>query len=208
MKTILDWFPTMLSGNRNTVLEIGAHVGESTNDIWNAAGGPRSRYFAFEPDPRNASRFREAHWTKPITFIQAAVSDRNGSTLYHGSSTGYTGSGSIKEPKGHLKRWPEVAFPPELWTKVPTITLNEIVRTYALTRIDFIWCDVQGSEDLVIAGGKKAFQITKWFYTEYYQDEIFQGQIPLEEIHRRLPGKWELSQRWEFDVLFRNLEVS
>lgn len=207
MSSIRDHFPTIFSGaQRAVVFELGANIGSDTELIRQAAGGDACRYIAVEPDPICAAAFRQAHQGKPITFIQAAVADRNGLAVFSGSTGG--NSGTLKIPRKHLTEFPDVLFPPELVSLVPTVTLDEVFLRSGVGGVDFIWCDVQGAEDLVISGGSNALSFTRYFFTEYYDTEIYSGQIPLAEIHRRLPGDWELAQRWETDALFRNKSIT
>jgi FkbM family methyltransferase len=189
-----------------TVVEIGAHVGQDTGELWLCAGAEKSRYLALEPDPRNADEFRKAHGSKQLRFIEAAISDRSGLAVYSGSYP-YTGSGSLKKPVEHLSTFPEVSFSSEFRTTVVTITLDEIVEKFGLTKIDLIWADVQGSEDLLISGGQKALSMTRWLHTEFYDSEVYEGQLGKEEIQKRLPGEWKLVETWQNDALFENLSL-
>ena len=59
---------------------------------------------------------------------------------------------------------------------------------------------------MVIDGGINALKRTRYFYTEFYDIEVYSGQLPLAEIHRRLPGRWRIVERYPTDVLFENLE--
>jgi hypothetical protein len=70
--------------------------------------------------------------------------------------------------------------------------------------IDFIWCDVQGAEDFVLAGGDRALTRTRFFYTEYYERQMYEGQITARDIHDRLPGTWKVVEQWANDILFEN----
>jgi hypothetical protein len=53
--------------------------------------------------------------------------------------------------------------------------------------IDFVWCDVQGAEEKVIRGGQETFKNkVKYFYTEYSNDEQYEGQPKLKQILKLL----------------------
>ena len=186
------------------VVEIGAHVGGDTRDLWFAAGGAHSWYLAVEPDPRNAAGLRHNLRDRRIRFLEAAVSDLNGLAMFSGTADPNTASGSIKKPVLHLTQHPTVHFPDKLKTIVPTITLDTIVEAYELTKIDMLWADVQGAEDLMIAGGQKALAMTKWLHTEFYNDEVYENQLPLDGIMSRLPGEWEVVEIFADDALIRN----
>jgi len=88
--------------------------------------------------------------------------------------------------------------------------LDNVAARMQIAKVDWIWCDVQGAEDLVIAGGLKTFARTRFFYTEYIEVEAYVGQIGRDEIHRRLPGRWRIAEdyrSWDKggDCLFERL---
>jgi hypothetical protein len=73
--------------------------------------------------------------------------------------------------------------------------------------IDFIWADVQGAEGDVIRGGLATFQRTRYFYTEYIDEELYEGQITLDRMIELLP-RWTIVERWSDDVLLRNTDLT
>ena len=205
--TTRDAVITILSGLRPcVVIELGAATGDDTDLLWNAAGGETCRYIAVDPDVDNEAEFLKAHLGKPIYFIHAAASDRNGLSLFYGSFP-YRGSGSIKKPVLHLSEFPDIGFPAYRRAIVPTITLDEIADRFHFETIDLVWCDVQGAEDLVIAGGQTALRRTRWLHTEFYETEIYERQLNLDGIHKSLPGNWERVAVWQNDALFRNTDA-
>ena len=196
---------TILSGLRPcVVIELGAATGDDTDVLWQAAGGEECRYVAVDPDVDNESEFLRSHLGKPIHFIHAAASDRNGLATFHGSFP-YRGSGSIKKPVLHLSEFPDIGFPEYRKAMVPTVTLDEITDKFGFQTIDLIWCDVQGAEDLVIDGAKNALSSCQYFYTEYYDTKMYEGQLTCAEIHKRLPGSWKIIEKWEDNILFENV---
>ncbi len=112
-------------------------------------------------------------------------------------------SSSLKKPVKHLEMAPWVKFDTKV--KVKVVTLDTFAATEGLAAIDFIWADVQGAEDQMIAGGQKALATTSYLYTEYSDVEVYQGQINLKQIVERLPGKWEVLEDFGDDVLLRNV---
>lgn len=211
MSDIFSHFEKIVSEcERMTVVEIGAAHGEDTHRltrIMERAGKPYE-YFAFEPDPRNTRVFRQRNVIKKVHLIEAAVSDRECVRKFNQSSVAgnplCTYSGSLKKPVIHLNEFPEVRF--DTVCQVRTMSLDQFKVAYSIGRVDFVWCDVQGAEDLVLAGGARFLAECRYFYTEYYDREMYEGQIPLAEIAARLPG-WSLVKRWEFDALFHNPAV-
>lgn len=69
--------------------------------------------------------------------------------------------------------------------------------------IDFIWADVQGAEADLIKGGHTALRQTRYLYTEYNNQEFYEGQASLRKILKLLP-EFEVVSRYDNDVLLRN----
>ena len=66
-----------------------------------------------------------------------------------------------------------------------------------------IWADVQGAEENLIKGGLKTLSHTKYFYTEYEDDELYEGQITLDQIKNLLPN-FKAIGYFGNNVLFKN----
>jgi len=60
----------------------------------------------------------------------------------------------------------------------------------------------------MIAGGRIALAHTSFLYTECTEANEYEGQIGLCEMLERLPGRWEVVERFPFDVLLRNLTAA
>ncbi len=191
-----------------TVLEIGAAEGEDTVRYVGALVNLNRpfRYVAFEPDKRNISKIECSPVAWYIDLFPYAVGDSNRVATFHPSNFPY--SGSVKQPKEHIGLYPKIHFEEDY--DVGMVRLDDAMITAGVGKVDWIWCDVQGAEDLVLAGGQKTFARTKKFYTEYLEVEAYEGQIGRDEIHRRLPGSWRIVEdyhSWEKggDVLVENL---
>lgn len=204
----------ILESPRPIFVEIGAARGEDTSKIIGRMSavkpGVAYEYYAFEPDPRNIASIKNGPSNPFIHLIPAAIGDANRRTMFHQSGGtnpqfGYehTLSGSLKKPVQHLQAHPWCKF--DTTVEVRMMTLDSFFDAFSLPHIDFVWCDVQGAEDLVLAGGMNALAHTRFFYTEYYNHEMYAGQIPAAEIHRRLGGMWRVVEQWSNDILFENL---
>jgi FkbM family methyltransferase len=190
------------------VLEIGAAEGEDTFRYVEALQALKRpfRYIAFEPDERNIWHLMKLRGGMDHAFelVTKAVGDKSGLAPWKSSNHPY--SGSVKEPMEHLALYPHITFGKR--DSVGMVRLDDLM----LGKVDWIWCDVQGAEDLVLAGGQSTFARTRFFYTEYLECEAYRGQIGRDEIHRRLPGSWKIAEdyrSWEKggDCLFENLTV-
>jgi FkbM family methyltransferase len=187
---------TFGSTGPKTFLELGSHCGADT--AW-LSELPEVTLHAFEPDPRNEQPARAN-----VTLHRAAVGARDGRGKLILSREGWgqpwTYSSSTRRPANHLERYP-VSFDGEV--DVQLITLDTFFREQGLERVDFIWADVQGAEGDVIRGGEQALRRTRFLYTEYSDDELYEGQPTLSEILALLPA-FRVLELWPDDVLLEN----
>jgi FkbM family methyltransferase len=183
-----------------TILELGAHTG--TDTVW-MARLPAARIHAFEPDPRNCPpEFPN------VTLHRAAVADRDGTASFvlskYGWGQEWTHSSSIKMPKNHLNRYP-VTFGDSI--EVRTVALDTVSRLHTPGIIDFIWADIQGAEAEMIRGGLDTLSRTRYLFTEYSDDELYEGQPTLRDILELLPD-FRVVELWSDDVLLKNRSLS
>lgn len=186
------------------VLEIGAAEGEDTLRYVTALLMLRRpyTYLAFEPDPKNIAKLEEHLLRKNFHLCPYALGDHDGPAPWRSSNHPY--SGSVKEPVEHLTLYKHITF------SEPATVPMERLDSIGLEKVDWIWCDIQGAEDLLLAGGQETLARTRFFYTEYIECEAYRGQIGRDEIMRRLPGTWRIAEdyrQWEKggDCLFENL---
>jgi len=200
--TEVEWACKIVSERENpTILELGAHHGWDTKAIYDAARNPR--YIAVEADPRNVPVLTHACYGRKVTIIWAAVTDHSGEITMHLCDGNNNASSSIRTPKVHLECWPEITFKQQ--ATVPCLSLNEIASRYGLEHIDLIWSDIQGSENLMIAGGDQVLPLVDYLLMESDQAEMYEGQATRATVESLLPG-FQLIDEWPADgnVLFRN----
>ena len=188
------------------IVELGAHTGEDEEWLRGASAMPdHVHYVMVEPDPRNCQCILERgpiHRTRRL--IIGAVADSSGFRQFHFSvnrANGSRTSGSLRRPSGHLQHFPEIEFP--MVGTVQTYTLDEIFEREWLTKIDLLWVDIQGAENLMIAGGPVALSHTRYLFMEVEKVELYQGEGLRDDLVNLLPG-WEVLQEWEFNILMRN----
>ncbi|EHK54593.1 nodulation protein NoeI [Mesorhizobium alhagi CCNWXJ12-2] len=126
-----------------------------------------------------------------VRLFEIAISNRNGRIDFHpsnadGSAKEWDQSGSIRQPKNHLVEHDWVRFDRPI--SVETRRLDDWCSEADLSRIDFIWMDVQGAESDVIAGGRQTLSNTRFIYTEYSDHELYEGQLSLQAILDLLPS--------------------
>jgi FkbM family methyltransferase len=136
---------TMIAAG-DAVGDIGANVGAYTR-LLSTLVGPSGKVCAFEPVAANydilqsvVARGRLANVQLFKLAVGAAIEEREIAIPDLGGFTGYY--------------WAHFAKPGERGEKVTVTMLDELVRKNALPRLDFIKCDVEGSEIEVLRGGR------------------------------------------------------
>lgn len=201
-----------------TVFEFGTCDGQHTNVMCQILKhyGKKFQYHAFEADHRIIPGFwqiNEAH-KNDITFNNSAIGNTDGTVKFNlsgGEETreghfkqAFYGSSSIREPKKVNEFWPDMTFEED---EVNCYKFDTYVKDFAVEKIDFIWADIQGAEGDLIDGGQDALSKTRYLYTEYSNDELYEGEIGLDQILDRLPGEWEIVEDYGSDVLLKNKNI-
>ena len=198
----------------NTFVEVGCHNGCDTRDF--RAMHPNARIVCFEPDPRNLKILDDFKIRDIAEVYPYALSNENGTSEFHMSSGDcrpfgvpdilkhydWSASSSLKKPTGHLRTLPWITFPTK--TNVQTIRLDDF-EPLKDSRIDFIWADVQGAEDLVFSGATETLKRTHYVYTEYSNEELYTGQITRDEIISLFGPSWRLIHDFGGDILLENM---
>ena len=179
------------------ILDIGANNGWTSRQF--SETFPNTNIYAFEPDPRAAAKFGNNVQNDRVRLFQLALGNHIGTTTFYMSdgqhpahigdenySDGWDLSGSIRKPKDVLNIHPWCAF--ERSIDVEVQTLDTWADHYVPEPIDFIWADVQGAEGDLIVGGTHTLARTRYFYTEFSEHELYEGQLNLSEIKRLLPN--------------------
>lgn len=188
---------------------MGAADGLDTGELASCLVGLDFHIWAFEPEPRNIEEFRKnVPMGDRVSLIPIALGDSDGLADFHVSSTPY--SSSLKEPISaeFSKRWPAIQFNEKI--KIGVRSLDSWATENQIGDVDFVWSDVQGAEDLLIAGARKTLERVKYFYTEYdnFSKPIYDGGKNLESIANLLGPNWTLMRDYGTDALFRNDSLS
>ena len=194
------------------ILDIGANNGWTSRQFLETF--PTAHVFSFEPDPRAVEKFKVTVSSERSTLFQVALGAQSGFVEFFLSdgvppnqednpkyADGWDQSGSIRKPKNHLKFHPWCTFDNTL--KVELLSLDDWSAEHAPGPIDFVWADVQGAEEDLIRGGSSTLARTRYFYTEYSSQELYEGQLQLQEVVDLLPA-FDVVTVYEHDVLFRN----
>jgi len=206
-KMIHNIIQNLLKNIENPILfEIGCRQAEDT--VVFAQNFPNARILCFEPLASNAEKASENIKNyNNIVLFECALCDKIGNADFWVSSDSadFNGSSSLKEPKEHLDMFSHVKFNEKI--KVATFTLDYIVKQQDVDHIDFIWSDTQAGEKEVILGGQDILKKTKYFYGEFYNNEVYEGQTGgYKDWAKHLPGNWSVLQEFPNEVLMVNLD--
>ena len=187
------------------ILEIGSNDGTDAARFLEVL--PKARVICFEPDPRAIARWK-TNVTHPNAELQEiAIGAEDGTLTFHQSGGDprktdegdWDYSGSLRAPKDVLDIYPGVLF--EKTIEVPVRSLDSWAEEAGIGTVDFIWADVQGGERDLIQGGARTLANTRYFYTEFYDIEMYAGQWTLAEIDAALPSH-KIIKKWKADALF------
>ncbi|MBK3665342.1 FkbM family methyltransferase [Bradyrhizobium diazoefficiens] len=165
-----DEFKWLSDANIKTVLDIGAHAGESSQHLRSIL--PDARIFAFEPLPTPYSKLVSSMGGDPnFVGFQIAVGDCNEQIEMRESD--FTQSSSLLPmAERHKSEFP--------------FTAKSEARSVAVRRLDdlgieleddiLIKIDVQGFEDRVIRGGENTIKRAKFIITEVSFTPLYEGQ--------------------------------
>jgi len=190
------------------LLEVGCHEGEDTAKM--LAAMPQATVYCFEPDPRPIARFRTLFIDDSrVVLYRGAVTDKDGTTAFY-PSTGKAGhsddwdySGSLRKPTGHLIRSPEIKFKPPIEVQCTRLDTWLADNPY-IRMIDFIWIDVQGGQQALIAGGKLTLALTRFVYIECHQQPLYDGEPTQKGLVALLPGFGAMGVYEQDNILFCN----
>ena len=90
---------------------------------------------------------------------------------------------------------------------VPIMTLDTWSEQHHIAAADFIWADVQGAESDLVEGAPRFLRSSRFLYTEYSNDEWYEGQITLAGLLEKLPD-FDLVRRYPMDALFENRRMA
>lgn len=185
------------------IVELGAHMGE--DESWlRAACREEAHYVMVEPDPRNCQQIINrgpVHRTRRL--IMGAIADAPGLRVFNFAekSDGSRASGSLRQPTGHIEHFPDVHF--NVSGTVQCYSLDEIFESEWLTKIDLLWVDIQGAEDMMIRGGQTALKHSRYLFMEVEKVELYAGEALGHELVAMLPG-WKVLEWFEYNVLMWN----
>jgi FkbM family methyltransferase len=134
----------------DVVFDVGANRGYFTQ-LYSLLVGRHGRVFAFEPVPTTfrvlQARMAERQVIPNFELVDVAFSDTSGTAVMH--LPGQDDGQASLQPHSGVGSWtadPAATFP------CRQVRLDDFVRERGISRLDFLKCDVEGAELLVLRG--------------------------------------------------------
>lgn len=142
-----------------TIFDIGANNGDSTLHMLKG-----NMIYAFEPTPEMCDIIRKkTEGLASYHLIQSAVSNYNGEAVFKVAGQGDWGCSSLNNFSDNLEQsWPGRSdFKVTEEIPVRVMRLDGFIEANNITEIDYLHCDAQGSDLLVLEGLGKYISIVK-----------------------------------------------
>jgi FkbM family methyltransferase len=180
MNNIWQWIGNNVDKN-GVVIEAGVCTGEDTLRFSHHLSG--GKVYGFEPIKYFFDIAYSINKSRPnVELYHMALSDTTGvSEMWFADRFGQPwGSGSLRNPKEHLRTNPEISFKHK--EIVTCINLDEWVKSKKIDYIEMMWLDMQGSEPDVLKASTDVLKITKYLYSEVSTVENYEGQTTYEDF--------------------------
>lgn len=182
------------------LLDVGSYDGKDSRQLNELLSGDPV-IFCFEPDPRSIALFKKLNSHNCNLYLcELALTNINGTIDFYLSDSetrrhydhqnSWSASSSIKQPKFHLKLFPDVTFKEKI--KVESVRLDDwyavkLSRSKAI--IDFVWADVNGGEEDFVMGGVHTLNAcTRYLYIEVSDKELYENEASKQRILDLLPN--------------------
>jgi FkbM family methyltransferase len=177
----------ILEGRASSILDVGAHVGETALRF--AEVFPNARIFSFEPDPKNFDRLIANTRNVPaIVPVKKAVAEQVGAAkLYR---TRFDQAHSLLPPRNDAAEFlsvPDLLAPEETET-VETVTIDDFCRARELSHVDVLKIDAQGAELAILQGAEDLLKrrAASLIHVEVNFIPFYEGSPLFPEIYEHL----------------------
>lgn len=143
------FFDHLIDAGKPTILDVGAHRGESIRFFKSIY--PESHLYSFEPDPENFMELKKVAEEFGTHVIQAALGENEGTCPYYRQGISHMGGllpidTASTDSLGYAQRAENEQI------SVRKTTLDSACADLGITHVDILKIDVQGYESKVIEG--------------------------------------------------------
>lgn len=173
--------------NDAIIVEAGAYNGNDTIEM--AKLWSKSIIYAFEPMPYAYDLLKEKCKNQDnIHLSQAALSNKSGTQKFFLSSGASTGSSSLLPPDKAMNTFhSDISF--SEFIDVKTFTLDDWAKSEKVSRVDFLWLDMQGMEPSMLKASPEILKTVKVIYTEVNLAPVYKGAILYPEYKKWLENE-------------------
>lgn len=165
----------------DVIVDVGAyqgHVSKTLNYLF-----PKAKIYTFEPLEENFKRLKKTLKSKKFIIEKMALSNKTGNSIFY--TNGYLPASSILPLEEKcIKRYPYMANTKK--TTVKTTTLDSYFRKKRPGKVVFLKIDTQGTEDLVLKGGREFLKNVFLIHVETSFDKMYQNQCIFQDIYELL----------------------
>ena len=178
-----DLLKSVIKKDSPIILDIGANNGKDT--VFFLKNFSNSLVYSFEPDERALKDFikrakKHKKFYERNKLFTYAISDKDSFSSFY--MTKSSGSSSLREPLLLFDDSQEI----EKIIRVKTKKLDTWCEENKIKEIDCIWSDIQGGEDMMIRGGMKSLEKTKFLVLECISVEAYRGLWSKQKILKLL----------------------
>lgn len=173
------------------IVEAGAHDG--TNTLEMAEFWPNATIHAFEPVPSAVARVAEriGFLGPRVQCHPCGLGPYNGDIEMHlsgdGSAHSCQASSMLAPTAAQIEEFPMIQF--GLRQTVPMRTLDSWAESNGVTRVDFMWLDMQGYELRALDGAQQVMLGTSAIHMEISNVRLYDGTPLYPEVKARL-AEW------------------
>jgi FkbM family methyltransferase len=174
--------PWLLNSGIKTVFDVGANTGQFARAVREVL--PEAFIYSFEPLPDCFAQLQRAmSGETKFQAFNAALAERNGDAAFYRSEWSPSSS-LLPMRKLHKENFPFTAG--ESKETVRVRKLDEYTDELNIENEILVKLDVQGTEDKVIAGGRRLLRRAKILIVETSMDTLYEGQPLFGDIFRLL----------------------
>lgn len=167
-------------GQPITLIDVGAHNGDFTNALAKYYGIERG--ILIEPLPHKAARLIDRFNDKKYHVFDCVLSSKEGDFVSFEVNSAEATS-SLLRIKRSMPELSDISLGDGKLIQCKSRTLDSIVLETNFERIDLLKIDVQGAEQLVLAGGRLALLSTKMIWIEVSYKPLYEGSCTFFEIY-------------------------
>jgi FkbM family methyltransferase len=163
------------------IFDVGAHhglVSRAFRDLF-----PASKIYAFEPFKESFEKLKVNTASDPGIYVfNFGLSNRVGTQPFHSNPSSATNS-LLSTDKSAAQIWGAGLLETKEVVQVQFKTLDSVVATMRIPRIDILKLDVQGAEHLVIAGASSTCNrgLIRLIYSEIITQPTYRDQKRFDE---------------------------